>query len=225
MPDRMIIFDMDGVLVDVSDSYRETISQTVESFTGRTVSRDLIQDYKNRGGFNNDWLLSQQIIADFGLRVDYDTVVESFQKLFLGNGTDGLIYRERWIAEPGLLERLSTRFQMAIFTGRLREEANLTLRRFALNIRFHPIIAEEDVHNGKPAPDGLLKICELFPGCKCWYIGDTVDDARCAKAGGVPFIGVANPRRARYSETVTLLRDEGATGVVGDINDLESVLV
>ena len=33
-------FDMDGVLVDVTESYRETISSTVEHFTGQTISRD-----------------------------------------------------------------------------------------------------------------------------------------------------------------------------------------
>ncbi len=32
---RLIVFDMDGVLVDVSESYRETIVRTVEHFTGR----------------------------------------------------------------------------------------------------------------------------------------------------------------------------------------------
>jgi HAD superfamily phosphatase len=30
----LLVFDMDGVLVDVTESYRETIAQTVERFTG-----------------------------------------------------------------------------------------------------------------------------------------------------------------------------------------------
>ena len=46
----MLVFDMDGVLVDVTDSYRETIVKTVEHFTGKTIERDSIQDYKNQGG-------------------------------------------------------------------------------------------------------------------------------------------------------------------------------
>ena len=32
----MLVFDMDGVLVDVTESYRETIVRTVEHFTGKT---------------------------------------------------------------------------------------------------------------------------------------------------------------------------------------------
>ena len=61
---QMIVFDMDGVLVDVTGSYRETIVQTVKSFSGKTIERAAIQDYKNQGGWNNDWLLSQHILAE-----------------------------------------------------------------------------------------------------------------------------------------------------------------
>ena len=60
---------MDGVLAEVTESYREAIVQTVEHFTGRRIARDLIQDYKNQGGWNNDWALSQKIAADLGVEV------------------------------------------------------------------------------------------------------------------------------------------------------------
>ena len=45
----LLIFDMDGVLVEVSESYRETIQQTVQYFTGRAVARETIQEWKNQG--------------------------------------------------------------------------------------------------------------------------------------------------------------------------------
>ena len=64
---QAIVFDMDGVLVDVTESYRETIVKTVEHFTSQTISRDSIQEYKNQGGWNNDWLLSQKICRDLGV--------------------------------------------------------------------------------------------------------------------------------------------------------------
>ena len=66
----MIVFDMDGVLTEVSESYREAIVQTVLHFTGREITRDLIQEYKNQGGWNNDWALSQKIAADLGVNVE-----------------------------------------------------------------------------------------------------------------------------------------------------------
>lgn len=220
----MIVFDMDGVLVDVADSYRETICRTVEHFTGRSITRELIQDYKNRGGWNNDWALSQKIASDLGCDVAYDTVVAQFQKLFIGNGTDGLILRERWIAYSGTFERLADRFDLAIFTGRPREEAGMTLTRCAGGICFDPIVCADDVTRGKPAPDGLLLIAERFPGRKLWYVGDTVDDARCARAARVPFVGIAAPSVPRHRKLVELLKAEGAIAVLDDINQLEGVL-
>jgi HAD superfamily hydrolase (TIGR01548 family) len=112
---QMLVFDMDGVLVDVTESYRETIVKTVEHFTGKTISRDSIQDYKNQGGWNNDWLLSQKICRDLGVELPYATIVEYFNYLFLDQG---MIHRERWLPRDGFLDRLSERFEFAIFTGR-----------------------------------------------------------------------------------------------------------
>jgi fructose-1,6-bisphosphatase II len=40
MAEALIVFDMDGVLVDVTDSFRETIVQTVHHFTGVTMTRE-----------------------------------------------------------------------------------------------------------------------------------------------------------------------------------------
>src|SRR5437763_10279088 len=118
---------MDGVLVEVSRSYREAIVETVRHFTGETVSQDLIQDFKNAGGWNNDWLLSHKFIADRGKQVEYPDVVAYFNEVFLGENGDGLIRYEQWMPKEGMLQRLSQRAQLAIFTGRAKYEADVTL--------------------------------------------------------------------------------------------------
>ena len=74
--ETVIVFDMDGVLAEVTESYREAIVQTVKHFTGTLIDRDSVQEYKNRGGWNNDWALSQKIASDFGVEVPYQTVVD-----------------------------------------------------------------------------------------------------------------------------------------------------
>ncbi|MGH9721249.1 MAG: HAD hydrolase-like protein [Bryobacteraceae bacterium] len=225
-PSPILVFDMDGVLVDVSESYRETIQQTVEHFTGARPSRETIQDWKNRGGWNDDWALSNALIRDAGVTVDYQAVVDHFQLLFHGsnNGRDGLILRERWIARDGTLERLARRFRFAVFTGRFVWEAELTLRRSAAQLTFHPIVGNDTITPHKPAPDGLLHIARLNPGVPLWYIGDTVDDARSANAARVPFIGIASPSNPRHAGVVTVLRAQNAIAVLDDINQLEEVL-
>lgn len=220
----VVVFDMDGVLVDVSESYRETIRRTVQHFTGALVSHEEIQDWKNQGGWNDDWQLSRALIAARGREMDLPEVIEYFQKIFHGENGDGLMSRERWIGRPGLMEELVTRFGLAVFTGRTRWEAELTLRRFAPEIAFDPVLGSDDVARHKPAPDGLIEIRKRFPDAACWYVGDTVDDARASRAAAVPFIGIAAPANPRHDTLVALLRDEGAVAVLDDINALPSVL-
>jgi HAD superfamily phosphatase len=220
----MIVFDMDGVLTEVSDSYREAIVQTVEHFTGQRISRDQIQEYKNQGGWNNDWALSQKIAGDLGVSVEYGDVVSEFNQRFLGQNGDGLIVRESWFPQTGLLERLISRYELAIFTGRLRYEADISLKRFAGDCRFDPIICSDDVVNGKPAPDGLHSILRMKPGRKLIYVGDTVDDARSASAAGVPFIGIAAESHSRRGDLVKLFEQENAIAIIENINDIEGAL-
>jgi len=59
-----IIFDCDGVLIDISDSYNKAISKTVALIFGgltgysikeNLISNDVIFFFRRTGGFNNDW--------------------------------------------------------------------------------------------------------------------------------------------------------------------------
>ena len=222
--DSLIVFDMDGMLTDVTESYREAVVQTVAHFTGHTITRDLIQQYKNQGGWNNDWALSQKIAADLGVKVEYAAVVDHFNDIFLGRNGEGLVHRETWFPRPGLLERVAQKCGMAIFTGRLRSEADISLRRFASAFAFDPIICADDVACGKPAPDGLIAIRRKQPGVRMIYVGDTVDDARCASAARVPFIGIAAHAHSRRDDLIRLFEQERAVAILENINEIESVL-
>lgn len=221
----VLIFDMDGVLAEVTDSYRETIVSTVRHFTGQTVSNEMIQTFKNAGGWNNDWELSHRFINDMGRHVPYQDVIDQFNRIFLGNGsTPGLMGQESWIPNPGLLETLAETHPLGIFTGRLRYELVPTLARFVPHLRFHPTITADDVSIPKPHPDGLHKIQAHFPGKAIWYFGDTVDDARSARDAQVAFFGVASPDSLRRDELVTRLYEYGALRVIRDINEITQLL-
>jgi HAD superfamily phosphatase len=219
----LIIFDMDGVLVDVAESYRAAIQATVKSFTGHAPTPDEIQDWKNKGGWNDDWRLSQRLIQERGVAIELNDVVDRFQQFFLGNGSDGMILRELWIAHDRLFSTLVKRHHLAIFTGRLRAEAHLTLNRFLPDV-FDPIVGADDVTNSKPDPEGLHKICRSVAHGKCWYVGDTIDDARASRGANIPFIGIAAAASPRREEQVRLLRAEGAIVVLEDINSLEDAI-
>ena len=68
----ILIFDMDGVLIDVSRSYRETIQRTVQIYLktclgikdgeADPVTKEDISLFKSAGGFNNDWDLTSGLL-------------------------------------------------------------------------------------------------------------------------------------------------------------------
>ena len=72
LPLDILIFDMDGVLIDVSGSYRKTISKTVQiyletclGFERRLtplITEKHIASFKMAGGFNNDWDLTSGLL-------------------------------------------------------------------------------------------------------------------------------------------------------------------
>jgi HAD superfamily phosphatase len=220
----VIVFDMDGVLVDVSQSYRETVRATVRHFGGPDISHDGIQDYKNAGGWNNDWALTQKILADAGIDIPYDRVVQEFNRIFFGENNDGLMQRERWIVDHGFLQRLSERYAICIFTGRLQFEAQLTLDRFCPDVKWSAIVADDNVANSKPAPDGLFDIMAAHPNKPLTYVGDTIDDARSAKSANVRFVGIAHHNQPKRDELIALLQENGAVAVLENVNELEAVL-
>ncbi|MFW5903698.1 MAG: TIGR01548 family HAD-type hydrolase, partial [Halolamina sp.] len=53
-----LVLDVDGVLVDVADSYRRAIVESIEHVHGRTIRTDDVQAFKDAGGFNDDWELT-----------------------------------------------------------------------------------------------------------------------------------------------------------------------
>jgi HAD superfamily hydrolase (TIGR01548 family) len=53
-----VVLDIDGVLVDVADSYRRAIVESLDRVYGDTIAKADIQRFKNAGGFNNDWELT-----------------------------------------------------------------------------------------------------------------------------------------------------------------------
>ncbi|MGD9288756.1 MAG: HAD hydrolase-like protein [Desulfobacterales bacterium] len=69
---NLIVFDMDGVIVDVSASYRDVVRQTTKLFFSPATAADSLPEplfkladlaaVKQSGGLNNDWDLSFVVI-------------------------------------------------------------------------------------------------------------------------------------------------------------------
>jgi len=66
-----LVFDIDGVLIDVRDSYREAICQTVQFYfkeilrfqgSQNLINPEEVKYFKMAGGFNNDWDLASAVV-------------------------------------------------------------------------------------------------------------------------------------------------------------------
>ncbi|QCC59111.1 TIGR01548 family HAD-type hydrolase [Natrinema thermotolerans] len=74
-----VVLDIDGVLVDVADSYRRAIVESVEAVYDRTIRKTDIQRFKDAGGFNNDWELTYAAaLYVLATEEGYDESLETF---------------------------------------------------------------------------------------------------------------------------------------------------
>ncbi|MFM2160804.1 MAG: hypothetical protein RLZZ383_316 [Pseudomonadota bacterium] len=200
-----ILFDMDGVLADVSRSYRSAIVATA-AHHGVRLTNDDIRAAKAAGGANNDWVLTQRLMAQAGTNVDLAQVTETFERLYQGTPeTPGLKETERLLLDPTVLAALQKDRRLAIVTGRPRKDAYDFLDRNRLTGYFEAVVCMED-GPCKPDPFPVQEAMRCLGVTRAWMIGDTVDDIRAARAAGVVPIGVVPPGEDASHSEPTLLR-------------------
>ncbi|WP_129114453.1 TIGR01548 family HAD-type hydrolase [Halegenticoccus tardaugens] len=82
-----VVLDVDGVLVDVADSYRRAIVESVERLHGETIDRGDVQSFKDAGGFNNDWELTDAAaLFVLATREGLEPSVEAFTDAIAARG-------------------------------------------------------------------------------------------------------------------------------------------
>jgi HAD superfamily hydrolase (TIGR01548 family) len=220
----VIIFDVDGVLVDTRESFQRTTLETVHSLTGKRVTRTELHRWKNRPGFNDDWKLSHAWVRALGRKLDYEEVKRKFVEIYWGKNGSGNVSGERWLLPHASLRHLSKMAELAIFTGRIRQELDYTLDRWKVREFFAQIVTVEDVAKPKPSPEGLLKILGRRERQLAVYIGDNVDDALAARSARMPFLGVLPRQSEERRQRGTRLRKLGARTILGEITELEKLL-
>ncbi|MEH2457427.1 TIGR01548 family HAD-type hydrolase [Nostoc sp.] len=190
----IVVFDIDGVVRDVSGSYRRAIADTVEYFTTqayRPTPLDIDQ-LKSEGVWNNDWEASRELIYRYfetqgqsreQLQLDYSAIVAFFQSRYRGpdpNNFTGYICNEPLLLQPSYLEQLTQAgIAWGFFSGATRASANYVLEK-RLGLESPVLIAMEDAP-GKPDPTGLFATVKILEnGCEnlptVFYVGDTVAD-------------------------------------------------
>jgi len=221
---QLIIFDVDGVLVDVRGSFHRTTLETVRFFTGKKATRQELQRWKNQSGFNDDWKLSTAWVHALGGTAEYDEVKKKFEELYWGRDGKGNVASERWLLPRASLRRLAGRADLALFTGRVRKETDYTLDRCGVREFFRHVVTAEDVVRPKPDPEGLLQILQGRDPAGTIYVGDNPDDALAAQAAGISFLGVLPRGPHGRRERRALLTKLGALAILNDVRELEAWL-
>ncbi|MFC1768376.1 HAD-IA family hydrolase [Nanoarchaeota archaeon] len=220
---KAIIFDVDGVLIDVSGSYRMTILKTAEYFLKKQVDPEIIQRLKNRGNFNDDYDVTRKIILLGSKFPNDDEVKEKFDEFYWGENNDGFVQNESWILHPDILRKLYGRYKLGIVTGRPKKDMDYALNRFATKSFFETVITLEDMQDKKkPDPYGLQLALNNLKTEDAIYIGDCVDDIKMAKGAGIEGIGVIPPGHG--DELKEVLLEAGAQEVLNNINELQNIL-
>ncbi|MBE7706297.1 MAG: histidinol-phosphate transaminase [Cyanobacteria bacterium SIG30] len=223
----LLVFDLDGVVFDVQNSYRLAIEKTFEFFTGKKLLKGEIQEAKNLGGLNCDWDLTEFLLKKYGVNRKKAEIIEVFQQYFFNEkneGSKGLIDNEKLLLDKLGFEKLSKIYDLCVFTGRPRNEAIYSLQKFGILKYFNIIVAKEDLpkNKQKPHPEGLNYIIKNSYFKDIYYLGDTGDDMLCAKSAGVNAIGVLPPNEQNDIYKNHLIKS-GASVVIQNIGDILKV--
>lgn len=158
-----VLWDMDGVLVSVGASYREAIIATARAF-GAEVTHADIDAVKAAGDANNDWVVSQRLIAAksatagaAGRDASLAAVTEAFERFYQGDaaaGLPGLKLREEPLLSAATLRAIKARCPggFAVVTGRPRADAAEAIARFGWAGIFDAVVCMEDTPKPKPDP-------------------------------------------------------------------------
>ncbi|MCC6527050.1 MAG: TIGR01548 family HAD-type hydrolase [Polyangiaceae bacterium] len=215
-----VLFDMDGVLADVSQSYRRAIVETAASF-GVALSAEDVARGKAAGGANNDWELTRRLCAERGVEAPLAEVMKRFERLYQGTAdAPGLWRAEPLIPTRALCERLARRVKLGIVTGRPRADAERFLATHGVRELFGALVCMEDGPL-KPDPAPVRTALDELGVTSAWLVGDTPDDVAAARAAGVVPVGFAGHGDAT---TQAALGRAGAAVVLESLDRLEGLL-
>ncbi|EEE40622.1 TIGR01548 family HAD-type hydrolase [Prochlorococcus marinus] len=192
----LILFDIDGVIRTVENSYRLSLIKTVYKYSGWEPSYKDIDNAKNEGIWNNDWDLSLEFIERFkkkgNLNLEIpprEEIVKCFEEFYFGGDPSkdskywsGYIKNEELLVDKKFFDLLeSNGIIWGFVSGAESASAKFVLEK-RLGLKSPPLIAMGDAPD-KPDPKGFINLSKQLLGDKLGssnipigYVGDTIAD-------------------------------------------------
>jgi len=222
---KILIFDVDGVLVDVRETYWRSGLQTIHHLTGKKPTWAEFYEWKRQPGNNDDWMMVSRWATALGVPTTYEEAREAFQPFYWGrDGKPGNVQKEKLLVTPKIIEKWGSRRELNLFTGRTRQEFAYTFEKWPAARSFRTVITMDDAKK-KPNPEGLRLILARRDPKTALYVGDNVDDALAAKAARVPFLAILSKKDMDYRQRAKRFRDLGALGLLERARGLSQWLV
>ena len=219
-PTEILIFDVDGVLVDVRQTYWRSALETVRYITGKRVTYAELHRWKSKPGFNDDWSMVSAWVSSLGHPTSYEEARAAFEEFYWGSdGEPGNVRNEKLMVKPRHIEKWAQRFELNLFTGRTRQEFSFTFEKWPGTKHFRTIITMDDAKK-KPHPEGLQKILGGRDPSTALYLGDNIDDALAARDANVPFMAIIAPGEHGYRQRAAHFRELGALALLPGVNEL-----
>lgn len=187
---KLIIFDMDGVVVDTEPLYRKLNKELYDEL-GADIT--LEEQYSFVG--NGSEIIWTKIKNKCNLKQDVKELMELSRKKKYE-----YLSREKVEITPingieNLLSSLKNNgFMIAMASSSPRSNIEVILKKVNLINYFEYIVSGEDVKRGKPNPDIFLKAAEKFnaKAADCTVIEDSANGSIGAKAAGMKCVGFRN---------------------------------
>jgi len=177
----MILFDLDGTLVDTAHDLGYALNLQRERHGMAVLPLDVIRPYASHG--------SRGLLAvGFGLSPEdegFELMREEYLALY-----DQVLTRKPVLFEgvAELLDMLDKRtMPWGVVTNKPRRFTQPLLQNIGLLERAACVVSGDDAARPKPHPDTLFLACEqagVSPE-KCWYVGDAERDIQAGKAAGM----------------------------------------
>jgi HAD superfamily phosphatase len=217
---KILIFDVDGVLVDVRETYWRSGLQTIHHLTGKRATWEEFHKWKRQPGNNDDWMMVSRWATALGIPTTYDEARIAFSSFYWGkDGKPGNVRKEKLLVTPKLIQKWAKKREVNLFTGRTRQEFTWTFDKWPAVREFRTIITMDDAKK-KPNPEGVKIILAGRNPKTALYLGDNVDDALAAKAARVPFMAILSKAEHDYRERARKFRELGALRLLEKARDL-----